>query len=253
MPTVLVSGAANGLGAEFVKAYAEAGADVIAIDRSPINATQHGGAHHNHIKTFTVDVSSPESIETFARALGDEIAIDLVIHSAGVRGLVPDRENTHHGDVAACETLAVMDADTLLRTYQINAMGTFLLLRALLPSLKRASATTSADPAKVIVLSSRMGSLATNELPNKDAGAAYAYRASKAATNMLVRSLAVDVPEVTWVMCHPGRVETALVRWKEAGAISPAESVAGLMPLIARWGKADSGHFYDRFGEFIPW
>ena len=98
-----------------------------------------------------------------------------------------------------------------------------------------------------------MGSIGNNELPNKDAGSAYAYRASKAAMNAIVRSFAIDVPEVAFILCHPGRVETNLVRCKEEGAITVEESVDAIVPLIEKWGKGDSGNFYDRFGRTIQW
>jgi glycerol-3-phosphate O-acyltransferase len=70
---------------------------------------------------------------------------------------------------------------------------------------------------------------------------------------MVVRSFAVDVPGVVWVLCHPGRVETGLVKGREEGAISAEESVEGMVKLIERWGERDSGGYYDRFGEVIPW
>lgn len=140
-----------------------------------------------------------------------------------------------------------MDLETITRTFQINTVTTFSLLRALLPNLQLAK-----QP-KVIVMSSRMGSLANNALPNAAAGSAYAYRASKAALNMIVRSFAVDAPAVTFVLCHPGRVETNLVKGREEGAITAEKSVEGMVPLIERWGESDSGKYYDRFGEVIPW
>ncbi|KAI7257660.1 hypothetical protein KC335_g12653, partial [Hortaea werneckii] len=173
--------------------------------------------------------------------------IDLVIHSAGIRGLVPHLEQEKRGDVDACETMEAMDFATLTRTFNINAAGTFLLFRAIVSNLLKAQA------AKVIVMSSRMGSLGNNFPGNRSAGSAYAYRASKAALNAIIRSFVVDVPEVTFVVCHPGRVETKLVKWKEEGAITAQESVEGLLPLIESWGKEDSGKFYDRFGETIQW
>lgn len=98
-----------------------------------------------------------------------------------------------------------------------------------------------------------MGSLAHNAAPAPSAGGAYAYRASKAALNMLVRSLAVDEPGVVWVLCHPGRVETGLVKGREEGAIEAGESVGGLVGLIEGWGAGESGRFFDRFGEVIEW
>ncbi|KAK3066378.1 hypothetical protein LTR53_017303 [Teratosphaeriaceae sp. CCFEE 6253] len=241
MPTILVSGAAHGLGAAFLEAYRrQADTKVIAVDKAAIHS------QHDNVTTYAVDVTDEASVGSLAENIADR-PIDLVIHSAGVRGLVPHLEDEKHGDVDACETLAAMEYATLMQTFNINAAGTFLLFRTLLPNLHLA-----ADP-KVIVMSSRMGSLSNNFRGNRAAGAAYAYRASKAALNAIVRSFVVDVPEVTWVMCHPGRVETKLVKWKEEGAISAEESVEGLLPLIEAWHTGDSGAFYDRFGDIIPW
>ncbi|GAM89370.1 hypothetical protein ANO11243_074070 [Dothideomycetidae sp. 11243] len=172
----------------------------------------------------------------------DDSIIDLVIHSAGVRGLVPSVEDKHPDNVAACETMEVMDVETLTRTFQINAVGTFSLVRCLLPHLKRSRG------AKVIIMSSRMGSIGQNT-----SGSAYAYRASKAALNAIVKSFSIDEPTVTFILCHPGRVETKLVKSKEEGAMSAEQSVSGLLPWIERWGQADSGKFFDRFGEPIKW
>jgi NAD(P)-dependent dehydrogenase (short-subunit alcohol dehydrogenase family) len=241
MPTILITGAASGLGAAFVNAYqSHPSTKLLALDINPIR-TPHPDVH-----PYTLDLTNEQSVLAFAAQISTQ-PIDLLIHSAGIRGLVPALEEQHPNDVAACETLAAMDLETIIRTFQINTVATFSLLRALLPNLQLA------PQPKVIVMSSRMGSLANNALPNAAAGSAYAYRASKAAVNMIVRSFAMDVPGVVWVLCHPGRVETGLVRAREEGAIPAEESVRGLVKLIERWGETDSGRYYDRFGEAIPW
>ena len=241
MPTILVTGAANGLGAAFVEAYRiQPNTTILALDRQPILPT------HPNIHSHTLDLINEQAIQSFANQISTT-PIDLLIHSAGIRGLVPALEDQHPNDVAACETLTGMDIETITRTFQINSVATFALLRALLPNLRMA-----AKP-KVIIMSSRMGSLANNAKPNAAAGSAYAYRASKAALNMIVRSFAVDVPEVVFVLCHPGRVETKLVKGREEGAIEAGESVRGILPLIDRWCEGDSGKYYDRFGAAIAW
>nr|POE77494.1 c-factor [Quercus suber] len=248
VPNIFVSasyastGAASGLGAAFVEAYQDQPAfKVLALDRKPIVQAR------SNVRSFTVDMTSETSLATFSDSIQD-LPIDLLIHSAGIRGLVPSIEAQQADNVAACETLQVMDINTLTQTFAINAAGTFALLRALLPNLR-----LSALLAKVVVMSSRMGSIGNNQVPNKDAGSAYAYRASKAAVNAMIRSFAVDVPEVTFVLCHPGRVQTNLVKCVEEGAIDVRESVAGMLPLIEQWGEKNSGKFYDRFGEVIQW
>lgn len=240
MPIILISGAANGLGAAFLRAYQhQSNTKILAIDRTTFRSSQA------NVHSYQVDVSSQSSIEEFANTVSGK-SIDLFIHCAGVRGLVPQIEQSLPDDVAACETLSVMDAQTMSQTFEINTIGTFLLIRAMLPNLRM-------NHGKVIVMSSRMGSVENNQHPNKDAGSAYAYRASKAALNMIVRSFAADVPDVAFVLCHPGRVETKLVKCKEEGAITADESVDVMLPLIEQWGKHNSGYYYDRFGDPIPW
>lgn len=257
MPTILITGAASGLGAAFVQAYLNQPGNnnnkIIAIDKDPIPNLHL--LPSKQVRFYKVDVSDESSIKSLQTALREgkeeeeHEPIDLILHCAGIRGLVPEEEAAQtptNKIISACESLEIMNLSTLTQTFSINAAGTFLLLRALIPHVQRAKG-------KVIVMSSRMGSIGNNQMPYPAAGASYAYRASKAAQNMLVRSLAVDVPDVTFVLCHPGRVETKLVKWKEEGAISAEESVRGLVPLIEKWGKEDSGKFYDRFGEPIQW
>ena len=172
---------------------------------------------------------------------------DLVIHSAGIRGLVPAVEDAHPDDVAAAETLVVMDPATMLRTYEVNAVGTFTLLKHLVRLLRR----SSARPPRVVIMSSRMGSVSYNTT-----GGAYAYRASKAALNAIVKSFSIDVPDVCFACVHPGRVETGLVRTREEGAISAEESVETMLDVIERLGvegDLKSGCFVDRWGNDIGW
>ncbi len=197
--------------------------------------------------------------------------IHLLIHCAGIRGLVPRIVEAEKGNVAAAETLDVMDHATMMRTFEINTWGTMNLVKSFLPGLRLAAASASASAAtdatvtttggvdstittvptsapKVIIMSSRMGSVASNT-----AGGGYAYRASKAALNAVVKSFSLDVPEVVFSLLHPGRVETRLVKWKEEGAISVEESLRDCLKVIEGLGKRDSGKLVDRFGVEIPW
>ncbi|QIW97585.1 hypothetical protein AMS68_003103 [Peltaster fructicola] len=179
---ILVTGGANGLGAAFIEAYSQQQDNkIVCLDIQPLQTSR------DNVEHFIVDMASETSIQRFAKRLGDR-PIDLVVHSAGIRGLVSVEEDKHPDAVEACETLAVMDANTLERTFRINTVGTFVFLQAILPNLH-----LSSQP-KVVIMSSRMGSIGNNQVGKRAAGGGYAYRASKAALNAMVRSLAVDVP-----------------------------------------------------------
>jgi NAD(P)-dependent dehydrogenase (short-subunit alcohol dehydrogenase family) len=242
MSTVLISGAASGLGKAFLERFVQSAefTTIIAVDRSPIN-----GVEDERVQYLDVDVSSTQSITNLAQQLRD-VPIHLCIHSAGIRGLVPSVEAQHPDDVARAETIEAMDSDTMMRTFQINTAGTFLLIQALLPNFDIAKKTGT--QAKVVVIGSRMGSISYNTT-----GGSYAYRASKAGLNAVMKSFSIDVQDVIFTVLHPGRVETALVKCREEGAIEPKESVDEMMKVIDTLTIAESGKFYDRFGQVIGW
>lgn len=250
MPNIVITGATSGLGQAFLQTYLlDSSNTILAADREPIPLPTVSGKHAVVHRT-TLDITSESALLEWATELEcrQVKSIDLVIHCAGIRGLVPHVEMKHPEDVAACESMEVMDSETMRRAFEINALGTFNLMKTLLPYLRLAAKQDLTRTPKVIVMSSRMGSIAANA-----AGGAYAYRASKAALNAITKSFSIDVPEVAWVLVHPGRVETRLVRRREEGAISAEESIQDMMKLISQLGNGNSGKFYDRFGKEIPW
>ncbi|KAK7546377.1 hypothetical protein IWX49DRAFT_112739 [Phyllosticta citricarpa] len=256
-PLILVTGASNGLGLAFFEHFShDPNVAVLGVDKLPMADEQRariGPSGHFAQVDITAASSKLEQwarewLSVESRPIPKPRPIPLVVHSAGVRGLVPAVENEVPHDVAAAETLEVMDGVTMLRAFEINVVGTFKIVRAVLPNL-RAAAEMQLKP-KVVVMSSRMGSISANV-----GGGSYAYRASKSALNSVIKSFSIDVPEVCFASMHPGRVETALVKTREEGAMTCDESLRDILPLIQRLGEGSlpSGCFVDRFGEIIGW
>lgn len=253
MPNILVVGAASGIGKEFVRAFVKkAGNYVIAVDKNfPQTSISPDSMREAYLQAIeckvesvlclhAIDITNENDILTLSSLCGEPL--DILIHSAGVRGLSPNFHITQSSDVAKAETLTLTTAQTMRSTFEINTVGSFLLLQAMVPKLR-----LSGQP-KVVVMGSRMGSIGHNT-----AGGAYAYRASKAALNAVVKSFAIDVPEAIFTIVHPGRVESGLVSVKEDGAISAEESVGDIMKLLDGMDKEHSGRFSDRFGKVVPW
>ena len=100
----------------------------------------------------------------------------------------------------------------------------------------------------VVTITSGMGSLADNT-----SGGSIAYRSSKAAVNMVMRSAAIDLASrgVSCVLVNPGWVRTDM--GGPGATISVQESVTALRRLIETFGPAQSGKFFNYDGREYPW
>lgn len=255
--TVLITGAASGIGLGFVKHYLnDSRACVLACDINDIPPEIPGPGRLSTYKTdFGSEYSIQDTVKSIVRSLksgglsNEDLKVNLVIHSAGIRGLVSEVVNSKPDDVAAAETLQVMNSETMERTYRINTIGTFVLMQALANEGLFYEATEGNESfTQVVIMTSRMGSISYNTM-----GAGYAYRASKAALNALVRSFTIDLPHVMFALVHPGRVETGLTKCREEGAIEVEESINDMLESMKTLKLEDSGKYCDRFGKSIGW
>ncbi len=142
-----------------------------------------------------------------------------------------------------------LDAGNLARSFALNALGPALIMKHVLPRLPRSGKAVFAT------LSARVGSIGDNRL-----GGWYAYRASKAALNQLVRTAAVELarrsPEGICVALHPGTVATTLsAPFTQAGhsAHTPAETSRHLLAVVDKLTVEANGGFFDWRGQPVPW
>lgn len=184
--------------------------------------------------------------EGFLTTLREELtrgtgAFDLVLNACGL---------LHAEGVAPEKRLAAVTKSNLERLFSINAVLPVLLAQALAPVMKRSRDAVFAS------LSARVGSISDNA-----SGGWHAYRASKAAHNMLLRNVALEwrvtQPSTTVVMLQPGTVRTALSAPFLQGtagdrALQPSESAAHLLRVLEGVSPAVSGAFLDWRGETVP-
>ncbi|RLN91320.1 hypothetical protein BBJ28_00011676 [Nothophytophthora sp. Chile5] len=179
----------------------------------------------------TLDATDEATIVKAAKELED-IPIDLLVNNAGIY-IAGDLEST--------------TKDELMRQFEVNTVGPFLVTRALLPNLKLAAETVGSAGARVVTVSSVMGSITNN------AGGNYSYNASKAAVNMVNSSLAIDLKKdnIAAIVVHPGYVVTDLTGG--LGDVHTGESVAGMTAVIEKVTMADTGKFFHFQGHEIAW
>lgn len=144
------------------------------------------------------------------------------------------------------DSIESVNKETLTRVFETNTFGPLLLTQALLANLLAAS------DARIGIVSSRVGSIADNST-----GGIYAYRASKAAVNSIGKSLAMDLKDkgIVVSLLHPGIVKTGLdpTAADTPEAVMPDEAAIKLWKVWQSKGIEDTGKFWHREGQELPW
>jgi NAD(P)-dependent dehydrogenase (short-subunit alcohol dehydrogenase family) len=231
MPSVLITGANRGIGLEFARQYLADGWQVYAACRGPTSASELrrlAQASDHNLRIMALDVTDPETVKAAAAEL-DGQAIDLLLTNAGVGG-------------ARGQTIGKIDYKAWAKVLDVNTMGPLRVAEAFVDHVARS------ERKLIVTLTSGMGSIADNT-----SGGAFAYRSSKAAVNMVVRSLAIDLAPrgITCVVVNPGWVRTDM--GGPHAAMTPAQSVMMLTRLIETLGPAQSGRFFNHDGREYPW
>lgn len=145
------------------------------------------------------------------------------------------------------DTLNGLTLDMVNTAFSINTFGPFFLTQALLPNILAAS-----GPRHIAVVSSRVGSIADNTT-----GGLYAYRASKTAVNSFFKNMSVELKDKNVVvsMLHPGYTKTGLDPdvWSMQEAIGPDEAAEKLWRVVKSKGIEETGRFWHREGNELPW
>ena len=231
MPSVLITGANRGIGLEFARQYFDDGWQVYAACRDPASASELrrlAQASDHNLRILTLDVTDPETVKAAAAEL-DGQAIDLLLNNAGVGG-------------PRGQTIGNIDYEAWAEVLDANTMGPMRMSEAFVDNVARS------ERKLVVTLTSGMGSLADNT-----SGGSIAYRSSKAAVNMVMRSLAIDLAPrgITCVVVNPGWVRTDM--GGSQATLTPAESVKRLRDLIQTLGPAQSGKFFNYDGREYRW
>ena len=235
--SAVVFGARGGLGRALVeKIAAPAGHAAIYAGARQIEAQLPPG-----VVPFTFDLNDEPSIAAAAASFAPSPELVLVatglLHDA-TRGLAPEK------------SLRALDGAAMAQLFAINTIGPALIAKHVLPRLPRHRRTVFA------VLSARVGSITDNRL-----GGWHAYRASKAALNMLIRNFAIELarshPQAIVVGLHPGTVDSGLSAPFQRGVppeqlFTPEQSAAHLLAVIAGLTPTDSGHLFAWDGERLP-
>lgn len=229
---IAVIGASGGIGSAFVSLLAEEH-EVTALSRLRPDSLPRSARWHN------VDLLDEASIQTAAKLVSEYGEVDAVIIASGI---------LHDGNLQPEKDWRQIDANHMQRVFAINTIGPALVIRHFAPLLPRGGKSM------IAALSARVGSIADNHI-----GGWYAYRASKAALNQIIRTASIELArkrkEALIIGLHPGTVATELsepFQNNRYERFSPEQSARYLLDVMDARSTADSGRVFDWQGKEVP-
>lgn len=186
-----------------------------------------------------IDITSEASVIAAAATLTGPLRLVIVATGALQGPGFPQPEKSYRA----------LDPVALMESFRVNTVGPALVAKHLLPLMAPRGKTVFA------ALSARVGSIGDNRT-----GGWHAYRAAKAALNMIVRNLAIETgrrnPDAICVGLHPGTVDTGLSRPFQRGVaegklFTPETSARHLLTVIECLTAADSGRVLAWDGQTI--
>lgn len=203
----------------------------------------HKALRDPRVTTVTFDAEQPESVRAAAVVVQKSLkTVHLMINTVGM---------LHDEQQQPEKRLKSLQPEQLQRSLVINAFLLPLLAQAFGGLLRHDKPSIFAS------LSARVGSIGDNHL-----GGWYSYRASKAAHNMLLRTIAqewrVSHRNAAIVALHPGTVysplsEPFISRGYKQPVRNPVDCAESLLQVLSNLPPECSGQFYDWQGNSIDW
>jgi len=216
---------------------------VVAVSRKPVPANFTDPAN---------PTNEPLWIESgYSEAAMAKVVEQLQPFSGCITRVVICNGLLHSETVWPEKRLEDINADVLQAVFQANTVVPTLWLKLLHSVLK------GKQRCVVAAISARVGSIGDNYL-----GGWYAYRSSKAALNMLVRNLSIELPRrckpLACVSLHPGTTESALSEpfsqsLAKLNVHTPEETATNLLEVLDGLGEDDNGKFLSWDGTELPW
>ena len=231
-PRALVIGSSGGIGAALESQLGRKGWQVHGLSRSPSAASDR----------IAIDITCESTIEAAASRLRSQAPFSVVLVCTGL---------LHGENLKPEKALRELDRDNLMQLYAVNAVGPALVAKHFIPLLPRTGRCIFAT------LSARVGSIGDNRL-----GGWHGYRASKAALNMLIKTISIELartrPEAICVGLHPGTVDTGLSKPFQRNVrpeklFSADTSASHLLHVLDNLDPADTGRCFAWDGaEIVP-
>lgn len=184
----------------------------------------------NNVISHSIDYHSEHDLKVLAKTITKNETLDKIIVATGI---------LHDEKAHPEKSISQISAEKLTHLFTVNTVVPSLIAKHFLSHLNKSRSSTFA------ALSARIGSISDNRL-----GGWYAYRASKAALNMMIRNYAIEVSRTNKnaiiVGLHPGTVDSPLSKPFQANVpedklFTPEYSATQLLKVLSNLTPADTG------------
>lgn len=233
---VAVVGASGGIGAALVE-------QLITSDQvAQVHALSRQIKPHpsSKVSNLAFDFTDEDSLEASAQVLAEVGPLDIVILATGLlqgNGIAPEKN------------LRALSFEGFEKSFMTNAIGPAMTARYFLPLMRRDGKAVFA------ALSARVGSISDNHI-----GGWYAYRSAKAALNMILKTLSIEMgrrfKNLIIIGLHPGTVDTKFSKPFQGNVpdgklFTPEYSAKKLLSVIDQVTPDNSGDLLDWAGKIV--
>jgi len=233
---IAIFGASGTIGKAFVKHFVQNKKveEIYLFSRSDIYFEDSRIIHS------LVDIEDEESIKKSATIVSKDTMLDAIIVATGI---------LHNKDILPEKSLKDLSQDKFFKLYAVNTIGPALIAKYFISKLNYNSKSIFA------VLSARVGSISDNYL-----GGWYSYRCSKAALNMLIKNISIEIrrknPYPIIVGLHPGTVNSQLSsrftsNVSQDKVFTADYAVTKMIGLLLNLTKEDTGKLFAWDGKKI--
>jgi NAD(P)-dependent dehydrogenase (short-subunit alcohol dehydrogenase family) len=190
-----------------------------------------GKTHKENLELVSLEADSDESVMAAAKEVAKKTGhLDVIFNNAGIQ---PQPYNA---------PLEKVQIPIMREAYEVNTLGPLRVSQAFLSLVKK-----SKNP-RIVNMTSGLASLS-----GKSEGAFYAYGASKAALNMLTRTMAFDLKKdnVTVVCLDPGWVQTDM--GGPGAPLKPEESATAIAKTLKGLTQKQTSLFLYNDGKELKW
>lgn len=245
MPNVLIAGVTGGIGMALARHMLDVDEEVKiwGIARRTAAAASLTRDYGSRVTLLDADLTQQAALASALPTwLPAGMPLHQLVYAAGVL-----HDVTMHPE----KRIEDIDATQLEKSFSVNALGMLFLVQASLPWLSHQ------EMKQVVAISAKVGSVSDNHL-----GGWYGYRMAKAALNMAVRNLSVELPRrlkpVVCVALHPGTTLTSLSQpfsrsLAKLKVHSPGETADNLYRILQHLSEKDNGSFLNWDGQKLPW